>query len=394
MSSQDIAKGFLEPTDLSALELIPPDAVKAWVAALNATTETELADRKLVAAIGTGGTISMKIEDGIRIPDLDFTGIFDRVDGRLKDRFLVKSLDAFRIDSADMTYQHVRELAIAMAYVWQHVTVPFLGFLVVHGTDTLQYTSSATSLIMGPGLPFSVVYTAAQKPIQEPMNDAIMNIRHAFYTLEALHANFMAEVVVVMGQYAMLGSSAVKVDDTAMNAFDAPLHKYVTTFQRMAYPPTLASYLRPARQVPFRPTIWHGNYGHTLTIRSTLGLNPRQVGQQLADPDVHAVLWFAYGAGTVDKDVGDAMLPIARERGVPIFIASPVNTDYKVDYASGLELVRQGIVPLYMTLPSALAKIEIALRLFPQDLPALADFMTRNYVGEVPTAESRFVPVK
>ena len=394
MSQKDIAKGFVCSGDLDALEILSADAVMAWVDDINSTTNTELAGRKLVAAIGTGGTISMKIEDGVRVPDLDFDGVFARVDGKLKDRFLVKSLDAFRIDSADMNYQHVRDLAIAMVYAWHHVQVPFIGFMVMHGTDTLQYTSSATSLMMGQGLPFSIVYTAAQKPIQEPMNDAVANIRHAFYTLEALHDNYMAEVVVVMGQFAMLGTSSVKVDDTAMNAFDAPLHKYITTFQRMEYPPPLASFLRPARQIPFEPAIWHGNYGHTLTIRSTLGLNPQQVKRQLEDPDVLAVLWFAYGAGTVDKDVGDAMLPIARERGVPIFIASPVNTDYKVDYASGLELVRQGIIPLYMTLPSALAKIEIALRMFSQDLPALADFMTRNYVGEVPTPESRFVPIK
>ncbi|MDD9912418.1 MAG: asparaginase domain-containing protein [Alphaproteobacteria bacterium] len=390
----EISCGFLVADDLANLTYLTPEKVQAWVDDLNRTTDEELAGRQLVGAIGTGGTISMKVENGIRLPDLDFQGVFSRANSGLNDRFVVKALDAFQLDSADMDYSHIRDVAIALTYAWKNLKVSIMGFLIPHGTDTLQYSAAATSLIMGQGLPFSVVYTASQKPIQYPMNDAATNVKNALYTLEALHANNMAEVVVVMGDYAVLGTSAVKIDDMAANAFDAPLHRYIATFNRMEYPIKLADFLAPARGIPFTPTIWKGDYSHTLVIRSSLGLDPDSIARQLKDKRVQAVIWFAYGAGTIYQGIGDAMMPIAKERNIPVFITSPVNTDYKVDYASGLEMMKQGVVPLHMTLPSALAKVEIALRMHAGDVDAMCRFMVSNYVGEVPTEQTRFVPVR
>ena len=64
--------GFLkDPADLNALTFIQKQAVIRFAQQLN-DVQT---DKTLVAAIGTGGTISMKIEKGIRVPDLDFQSI-------------------------------------------------------------------------------------------------------------------------------------------------------------------------------------------------------------------------------------------------------------------------------------------------------------------------------
>ena len=54
-------------------------------------------------------------------------------------------------------------------------------------------------------------------------------------------------------------------------------------------------------------------------------------------------------------------------------------------------MLKNGIISLDMTIPAALAKIEIALRKFPEDPQAQAKFMQSNYVGEVPSEETRFV---
>lgn len=390
----DVASGFITDWDnLDNLLYISRRKVEALVETLNSLTPDKLGTRKLVVAIATGGTIAMKVENGIRKPDLDFKGVFRHANIQLNDQFEVVSLDAFNIDSSQMDYAHVRELAIVMAYVHKHAKVPFLGFLVLHGTDTLAYTSAAMSLMMGQGLQFNIVYTAAQKPIQEPMSDAPANVRNALYTLEALAAQDMAEVVVVVGDYAILATSSVKVSDIQANAFDAPLHRYVATFNRLEYPVRLAEWLKPKRAQAFTPTIWQGDYSHTLVIKSNLGLSPEVVAKQVDDPHIQAVLFFSYGAGTVYKGVADAIVEPARRRNIPVFVVSPVNTDYKIDYESGLEMVKNGVVPLYMTLPTALAKIEIALRLHAGNVPAMATFMTQSYVGEVPSESSRYVPV-
>ena len=382
----EIASGFLsDPSDLSHLSLIDPARVTALVEELNAT-HTQIPDtRKRIVAIGTGGTLSMTEENGIRVPDLNFTQIFEHIDQNLQERFAIYGLDAFKIDSAQMDYRHVQDLAIALCHIWKHSHGIIAGFLILHGTDTLAYSGAAMSLMMGQGLPFSIAYTAAQKPIQAPINDARRNIRNAVYTLESLHNHNMAEVVSVMGSKAYLSSSAIKIHDLSSDALTAPLHPPITDFTMLDYPVKLAPFLKPRRQnVPFAPTIWRGAYGHTLIVRSRMGLSPNMIARQVDDPHIRAIILYSYGAGTVSNGIIDAIMDGASSKDLPVFIVSPVDTHYKVAYQSAKDLVARGATPLYMTLPTALAKMEIALRLHIGNRPAITQFMRDNYVGEVP----------
>lgn len=388
----DITAGFYsDPADLSNLRLIDRASVEHSAATLQALSAHDLDDRPLVIAVGTGGTLSMKEEGGIRSPDLDFNAIFERTDPSLRERFCVLGLDAFKLDSAQMDYTHVQDIAICLCYLWkicQTHKIPLNGFLILHGTDTLSFAGAAMSLIMGQGLPFSIVYTAAQKSIQTPINDAGINIRNALYTLESLSQNEMAEVVLVMGAQALLCSAAIKVHDHHSNAFAAPIHHPIADFSSLHYPVRLAPFLNPRRRTPFKPTIWQGAYSHTLVISSYLGFDPAIVRRQVEDPHVRAVLLYSYGAGTLYDGIIDAVMAGAALKNCPVFVVSPVNTDFKVVYESAKTVVDRGAIPLYMTLPAALAKIEIALRLHGDNIDAIGRFMTVNYVGEIPNGSA------
>lgn len=380
--------GFLNnPADLSNLKLIDPKLVEEFLSNLNSYN----GNKKLIAAIGTGGTISMKIENGLSVPDLNFDSILEQNNQNLNKDFEVISLDAFHIDSSQMNYTHVHDLSIVMTYVWQNINVPFLGFLILHGTDTMAFSAATLSLMMGQGLPFSVVYTGAQKPIQERMSDAGQNLIHALYTLESLYDKDMAEIVVVMGDKAILGTSSMKVDDTLADAFDAPLHQYIANFNIPEHPVRLAPWLRPKRSIDFFPTLWRHNYSQTLIIYSFLGLDPAKVKRQVEDEKVQAVLLFSYGGGTVDDAITSAIMGVANIKKIPVFALSPVNTEYKITYPSSAKLIEQGVTPLYMTLPTALAKIEIALGFHEGNSEKIAEFMATNYVGEIPNKDSRFL---
>ncbi len=394
MSKKQETNGFLEkPSDLNNLKKVDPNNVIDFVKRLNECAPDNIEGKQLVMALGTGGTISMRVENGISVPDLDFNKVLRHTNRNLTSNFHIESLDVFCIDSAQMNYSHTREIAIIMAYIYENITVPFIGFLVTHGTDTMAYSSSALSLMMGSGLPFSIVYTGAQKPIQEPMNDAGINIRNALFTLEALHNNGMAEVVVVMAERAMLATSAMKVDDTLVHAFDSPLHKYVSKFSALEYPIRLAPWLNPRREEEFSPEVWTTDYSHTLVVNSSLGLNPDRVERQLEDPDIRAVLLFSYGAGTADTDIINVIYDKATALNLPMFVVSPVNARFKVMYESAKDMVEKGIVPLNMTLPSSLAKMEIAINKFGSDPKSIGNFMQENYVGEVPEEEALFRPI-
>jgi L-asparaginase len=388
---EDIRKGFITPAeDLSRLKLVSAQAVRDLADSINRMEAQDLQDRKLVVTLATGGTLAMKTEDGIRIPHLDFRSLIGMSDMRLQQRFEIRGLQLFSLDSSQMDYRHTREMAIVMTYLWRNIRGPFLGFLVTHGTDTMSYSAAAVSLMMGQGLPFSIVYTGSQRPIEDPISDAPTNIRNALYTLEALHARDMAEVLIVMGDRAVLATSAEKTDDMLATAFDAPRHRYVANFTHLEYPVQLAQWLNPRRPMGFDPTVWEGDYSHTLVVKSTLGLDPRMVLQQVELPEVQAVILYSYGAGTVYEPVIEAIMPAAKRRSMPVFVVNPVHSDYRIEYLSSFKAVQMGAVPLDMTLSSALAKIEIALRKFTGDVKGMSHFMTGNYVGEIPSPLSRF----
>ena len=258
----------------------------------------------------------------------------------------------------------------------------------------MSYAAAAMSLTMGQGLPFSIVYTGSQRPAEDPMSDAPINLRRALFTLEALHSNDMAEVLIVMGDRAMLATSAEKVDDRAANAFDAPRLFYAADFATLDYPIQLAHWLAPRRKQAFAPTIWQGDWSHTLVVKSMLGLNPSLLEDQVNMPSVLAVILYSYGAGTIHEAVLEVISIAAIKRKIPVFVVNPFDADFKVMYESSASAIKLGMIPLNMTLSAALAKIEIALRTYPDDIAALSKFMMTNYVGEVPTDESRYVKKK
>ncbi len=379
--TDDIQKGFMQDhSDLSQLEIIEANNVRNLVGMLSSNEV-----KKKIIVIGTGGTLSMRRIDGIRSPDLDVDQILGYLPQNISDNFSLNGLSAFHLDSAQLDYRHVRDLAIAMCYIWINTPVEITGFLILHGTDTLTFSGSALSLMMGQGLPFSIVMTAAQKPIQNPTSDAIYNISNAIHALDSLHSSNMAEVISVMGDHGFLSSSAVKIDDICEDALISPMHQPVFKFNHKHTPLQPADWLRMRRSnVAFEPSIWHGRFSNTLVIQSYLGLSPEMVAQQIHSDQVHAVLLYSYGAGTIYDGIIDVVIEECRAKSCPLFVLSPVYTSFKIVYESAQNIIDRGAIALHMTLPAALAKIEIALRMHHHDQAAIAEFMQTNYVGEIP----------
>jgi L-asparaginase type I len=98
------------------------------------------------------------------------------------------------------------------------------GIVVLHGTDTLQYSASALSFMLGDcGVP--IVMTGSMIPGGDAGTDALANLRDAITV--AARADF-AEVCVVFsanikrsGGLIIRGCRARKVHSTAINAFDS-----------------------------------------------------------------------------------------------------------------------------------------------------------------------------
>ncbi len=92
----------------------------------------------------------------------------------------------------------------------------FDGLVVIHGTDTLAYTSSMLSfMLQNIGIP--VVITGSQLSISNPVADAMENLRCAIYMAQS----GCAGVFVAFNRKVMLGCRASKVRSLSFDAFDS-----------------------------------------------------------------------------------------------------------------------------------------------------------------------------
>jgi L-asparaginase len=92
------------------------------------------------------------------------------------------------------------------------------GFVVLHGTDTMAYTSSALPFILE-DLRKPVVVTGSQIPLCEVRNDARENL---VTSLLIAARDDIAEVCLFFGSRLLRGCRAVKVNADGLDAFSSP----------------------------------------------------------------------------------------------------------------------------------------------------------------------------
>jgi len=91
----------------------------------------------------------------------------------------------------------------------------FDSFLIIHGTDTLEYTSAMLSFMIS-NLSKTVMITASQIPIYEPKNDAVGHLMGCF---RILRAHNIPEVCVYFRDCLYRGNRLRKVRSEKLDAF-------------------------------------------------------------------------------------------------------------------------------------------------------------------------------
>ena len=125
-----------------------------------------------VLLIYTGGTIGMKTDPatGALVP-FDFNGIYDEFPSL---RRLDVDLDILPFDPIDSSNVEPK-LWIKLATIIQEKYNDYDGFVVLHGTDTMSYSSSALSFMLQ-NLGKAVVFTGSQIPIGVLRTDGRENL--------------------------------------------------------------------------------------------------------------------------------------------------------------------------------------------------------------------------
>ena len=229
------------------------------------------------------------------------------------------------------------------------------GFVVLHGTDTMAYTSSALAFMLE-GLKKPVILTGAQMPLGELRSDGRENL----ITSMLIAASFsIPEVCLFFGNKLLRGCRSVKVHADGFDAFASP-----------NFPPLGEvgvdieinwSLVRPN---PFPETgikVQRIDPPSVGALRLFPGISA-QVVQNILQPPLLGLVLEAYGVGNgPDRDADFiAALKSATERGVVIVDCTQClyGTVDLSDYATGAALAKAGVISGFdMTSEAALTKL-------------------------------------
>ena len=310
--------------------------------------------RKRVYIAYTGGTIGMKPTRDGYVPE---PGSLQRRMSEMPE-LRHPSMPSFRIheydpllDSSNMTPAEWEKIARDIAAVYGG----YDGFVVLHGTDTMAYTTSALPFLLR-GLAKPVIVTGSQIPLCEVRNDA----RETLITSLLIAANHdVPEVCLYFGGKLLRGCRATKVSADGFAAFDSPNVPPLGTVG-VDIEIDRALVRRPARRTKLRvdelaraPVV--------SALRLFPGISPELVRNVLLPP-LQGLVLETYGVGNgPDQDAAFiAALSEATARGVVIVDCTPC-LEGSVDlteYAAGSALARAGVISGFdMTAEAALTKL-------------------------------------
>nr|VFK51869.1 MAG: L-asparaginase, type I [Candidatus Kentron sp. TUN] len=186
-----------------------------------------------VLIIYTGGTIGSVRSDPIDpmsplVPD-DMAKILDSLPGYIpQDKEIVLKYQAIRldavalekpIDSSNISAKYWQEMA---SIIKEHYE-DYEGFVLLHGTDTMAYTSSALAFMLE-NLTKPVIITGSQLPIGETRSDAVQNVVTAieFAAARSLGHPVVPEVCVLFHNELFRGCRLRKVSASGYRGFDSP----------------------------------------------------------------------------------------------------------------------------------------------------------------------------
>ena len=329
-----------------------------------------------VLVLHTGGTIGMvetpdgrAPEAGALAPYLDW--IVENSRGELPPIAFLELEPP--IDSANAT----PEDWCAIARILYEHRADHPGFVVLHGTDTMAYTSSALSFLL-PSFGKPVVVTGSQIPITRTRSDGRQNLIGA---LQVAAGSEVPEVTLLFGEVLLRGNRATKIDASGLDAFDSP-----------RFPPLAEIGIdivvnhRLVRSPEGEPGLTAGQLGQVAAMRLFPGFSA-SILANLCRPPLQGLVIEAYGAGNAPSDDRQFLTAIeaATNQGIVVVVVTQClrgSVQPGAD-ATGTALLHAGAVPGFdMMSEACLTKLAVLLG---QGLDAatVAHEMQRDLAGEL-----------
>ncbi|MBO2774138.1 asparaginase [Staphylococcus aureus] len=173
---------------------------------------------KHLLVIHTGGTISMSQDQSNKVVTNDTNPISMHQDV-INQYAQIDELNPFNVPSPHMTIQHVKQLK---DIILEAVTNKYYdGFVITHGTDTLEETAFLLDLILGIKQP--VVITGAMRSSNEIGSDGLYNYISAIRVASDEKARHKG-VMVVFNDEIHTARNVTKTHTSNTNTFQSPNH--------------------------------------------------------------------------------------------------------------------------------------------------------------------------
>ncbi|XP_044264037.1 L-asparaginase [Tribolium madens] len=228
----------------------------------------------------------------------------------------------------------------------------FDGFVILHGTDTLAYTSSALSFMLE-GLQKPVILTGSQIPIFETRSDAKDNILSSLILAGCYK---IPEVCIFFANKLLRGNRTAKISSTHLNAFDSP------NYQPLAEVGIDIKVNKHAILPPSAPFQVHTKLNANVGLLSFFPtITPCMFRAILQCPSVEGLVLQSYGVGNIPSNRKELLQVIeeAVKRGTVIVnITQCPQGTVSATYETGKALEKIGVISGHdMTAEAALTKL-------------------------------------
>lgn len=288
------------------------------------------------------------------------------------------------LDSSDMVPSDWQIIADDIARNYEK----YDGFIILHGTDTMAYTSSALSF-MFENLNKPVIVTGSQIPLAQLRSDGQANLLNALY----IAANYpINEVTLFFNNKLFRGNRARKVDADGFNAFDSP-----------NLPPMLSAGIHIEVDKAFIAQHVNNQTDAKVGIASKLsvspiksqpigmlslypGISPKVLTNIIQQP-VNALILLSYGVGNAPQNP-ELLAEIVRATQKGIIVVNCTQcvrgTVDMSGYANGRLVEETGVVSgKDITPEAALAKLHYLLSKSDVDSDQRRHLMSVNLRGEM-----------
>ena len=298
-----------------------------------------------IAVIFTGGTIgSASNEQFVSLSGENSMFLTEQYRKKYEKEADFSAFTPYFIHSENLTFDDLSQLTACVSEV---LAMDFDGIIITHGTDTLQFTAAAMSLIFSDSQ-IPIVLVSSNFPLADKRANGLANFASA---VDFISRKISAGVFVSYRNRLELpelhsGTRLLCHPDFSDELLSARNQIYGSFANSCFIKNPNYSYRKKTDGAPLRLNADFSAYKDILFIRPYVGI----VYPQISD-NIRAVLLTGYHSGTLrtrGKEFAD-FCDACKEKNVPVFLTGILN--FERPYESTGEYKKHNVIPLYNITP-------------------------------------------